>query len=249
MESNPRGPFRRLVAPSALRAYLAEFISTFLFVFATVGSAMSARKAAPWDASPLLATALAQALSLFAAVYIAAGSSGGHVNPAVTFAVAVAGHVTPPTAVLYWASQLTGSTLACLLLRAATAGQAVPTTGIAQEMTGFGAAIIEGVITFALVFTVLVAMDPRPKAAVVGPMAVGMVAGSGVLAAGSFTGGSMNPARSFGPAVVTGNFKNQGVYWAGPLLGSTIAALLHHHVLFPTAPQAPGVEETPPHPF
>ncbi|MQM00060.1 hypothetical protein Taro_032790 [Colocasia esculenta] len=238
-----RGRFQQSVAPMALRAYLAEFISTFLFVFVAVGSAMSARKATPdfaaWNASSLVATALAQALALFAAVYIAANSSGGHVNPAVTFGLAVAGHISVPTAVCYWASQLLGSTLACLLLRVATAGQTIPTTGIAPEMTGFGGAILEGVITFALVYTVYVAGDPRNRAGplgVLGPIAVGLVAGSCVLAAGSFTGGSMNPARSFGPAVVSGDFKNHGVYWVGPLIGAALAALLHQNVVFPTAP-------------
>lgn len=106
-------------------------------------------------------------------------------------------------------------------------------------MTGFGGAVLEGVITFALVFTVYVAGDPRNRAAplgVLGPLAVGLVAGSCVLAAGSFTGGSMNPARSFGPAVVTGNFKNQGVYWVGPLVGAALAALVHQNLVFPTAP-------------
>lgn len=162
MASTTRSHFQQSVTPAALRAYLAEFISTFLFVFVAVGSAMSAStrstsiiphasllfscphgnatlttillnfpavtgKATPdsgaWDASSLVATALAQALALFAAIYIAANSSGSHVNPAVTFGLAVAGHVTIPTAVFYWASQLAGSTLACLLLRVATAGQ------------------------------------------------------------------------------------------------------------------------------
>ncbi|THU74294.1 hypothetical protein C4D60_Mb04t31850 [Musa balbisiana] len=75
------------------------------------------------DASSLVATALAQGFALFAAVYIAADISGGHVNPAVTFGLAVAGHIGVPTAIIYWISQLGGSTLACLLLRVASAGQ------------------------------------------------------------------------------------------------------------------------------
>ena len=285
MAPNPRRQLQQFISPSALRSYLAEFISTFLFVFVAVGSAMSASipslplsqkmvfpehltldwtflllkgKAAPPDATTLVAISLAQGLSLFAAVYIAANSSGGHVNPAVTFALAISGQIAVPTAIIYWISQMLGSTLACLLLHVATADQvkkkdnkifylakltfwvlqfqAIPTTGIAPEMTGFGGAILEGVITFALVFTVFVAGDPRNKTAplgVLGPLAIGLVAGSGVLAVGSFTGGSMNPARSFGPALVSGNFKNHGVYWVGPLAGAAIATLFYQYLIFP----------------
>lgn len=87
------------------------------------GAGKATPDGAAWDASSLVATSVAQALSLFAAVYIAANSSGGHVNPAVTFGLAVAGHIAVPTAIVYWASQMIGSTLACLLLRVATAGQ------------------------------------------------------------------------------------------------------------------------------
>ena len=74
------------------------------------------------DASSLVATALAQAFALFAAVFIAADVSGGHVNPAVTFAFALGGHIPFPTAILYSASQLLGSTFACFVVHIASAG-------------------------------------------------------------------------------------------------------------------------------
>ncbi|XP_010919603.1 probable aquaporin TIP5-1 [Elaeis guineensis] len=240
MASSVRSQFQQSISLPALRAYLAEFISTFFFVFAAVGSAISARMLTPdvtSEASSLVATAVAQGFALFAAVYIASDASGGHVNPAVTFGLAVAGHVSVPTAIFYWISQLVGATLACLVLRVASAGQAVPTTGIATQMTGFGGAILEGVTTFALVYTVYVASDQRGSGlrggSAVGPLAVGMVAGACVLATGSLTGGSMNPARSFGPAVVSGDFKNQGVYWVGPLIGAALAALVHQNLVYP----------------
>ncbi|KAG8065632.1 hypothetical protein GUJ93_ZPchr0004g38598 [Zizania palustris] len=194
------------------------------------------------DASSLVATAIAQAFGLFAAVFIAADVSGGHVNPAVTFAFAIGGHIAVPSAIFYWASQLLGSTLACLVIHFISAGQAVPTTSIAVEMTGFGAAILEGVITFMLVYTVHVAGDPRAcgrkglAATAMGALVVGVVTGACVLAAGSLTGASMNPARSFGPAVVSGNFKNQAVYWVGPMIGAAVAALVHQNLVFPSAP-------------
>nr|CAH67147.1 OSIGBa0122F23.4 [Oryza sativa] len=253
---------KRCFSPPALRAYFAEFFSTFLFVFIAVGSTISARMLTPdetSDASSLMATAVAQAFGLFAAVFIAADVSGGHVNPAVTFAYAIGGHITVPSAIFYWASQMLGSTFACLVLHYISAGQAVPTTRIAVEMTGFGAGILEGVLTFMVVYTVHVAGDPRggdfggrkgPAATALGALVVGAVTGACVLAAGSLTGASMNPARSFGPAVVSGHYSNQAVYWAGPMVGAAVAALVHQALVFPTVPEpapAPATNESARH--
>ncbi|CAN6235835.1 unnamed protein product [Urochloa humidicola] len=255
MASNLLCKLKRSVSPASLRSYLAEFISTFLFVFAAVGSSISARMAtadgggAAPDAASLVATAVAQAFGLFAAVLIAADVSGGHANPAVTFAFAIGGHIGVATAVFYWASQMLGSVFACLVLHYISAGQAVPTTRINVHMTGFGAAIIEAVLTFMLVYTVHVAGDLRAAgggggkrgfaATALGALAVGAVAGALVLSAGPMTGASMNPARSFGPAVVSGDYKNQAVYWAGPMIGAAVAALAHQ-ILAGPPDAAPG---------
>ncbi|KAL2558377.1 putative aquaporin TIP5-1 [Forsythia ovata] len=229
------------VTPTALRSYLAEFISTFLFVFAAVGATMSTRKMMPdaaSDSSSLVVIAVANAFALSVAVYVAAGISGGHVNPAVTFGMAIGGHISTPMAIFYWISQTLGSVMACILLRVTTVGQHIPTHSIPHEMTGFGAAILEGVMTFALVYTVYAAADPRRGSmAAIGPLAIGLVAGANVLASGPFTGGSMNPSYSFGSALVGGSFKNQAVYWIGPLIGASIAGILYEHVIFPAEPE------------
>ncbi|OAY30510.1 probable aquaporin TIP5-1 isoform X1 [Manihot esculenta] len=227
--------FKHSVTPDALRSYLAEFISTFFYVFAVIGSAMASRKLMPGaDPSSLVAVAIANAFALSSVVYVAANISGGHVNPAVTFSLAVGGHISLPTALFYWISQMLASVMACLLLRVATVGQSLPTYMIAEEMTGFGATIIEGVLTFGLVYTIYAAGDPRRSLlGATGPLAIGLMAGANVLAAGPFSGGSMNPACAFGSAVIAGRFKNQAVYWVGPLIGGAVAGLLYDNVVFP----------------
>lgn len=124
--------------------------------------------------------------------------------------------------------------------------QEVPTTRIAVAMTGFGGAVMEGVLTFLLVYTVHVVGEPRLSgsgngsgvkrgfaATALGALAVGLTEGACVLAAGSMTGASMNPARSFGAAVVSGHFKNQAVYWAGPMIGAAVAALVYQIMACP----------------
>ena len=111
-------------------------------------------------------------------------------------------------------------------------------------MTGFGAGIMEAVTTFMVVYTVHAACDPRARAGgrsgaaatAMGSLVVGLVTGACVLATGSLTGASMNPARSFGPAVVSGDFRNQAVYWAGPMVGAAAAALVHQSLVFPSVP-------------
>ncbi|GAB4825917.1 Probable aquaporin TIP5-1 [Ancistrocladus abbreviatus] len=228
---------RECISQNSLRAYLAEFISTFIFVLAAAGSAMSARKLTPEtnsDSSGLVLVALANAFSLASAVYISANISGGHANPAVTFGKVVSCRIPIATAIFYWIAQMLASVVACLLLKITTVDHNVMTPGIAKEMTGFGASILEGVLTFGLVYTVFAASDPRQShMGSVGPIAIGLMAGANVLAAGPFSGGSMNPAYSFGSAIVSGSFRNQAVYWVGPLLGAAVAGLLYDSVVSP----------------
>ncbi|KAJ1418507.1 Major intrinsic protein [Sesbania bispinosa] len=219
--------FHESITRNALRSYLAEFISTFFYVIVVVGSGMSSRKLMP-DASvnptSLLVAAIANAFALSSVLYIAWDISGGHVNPAVTFAMAVGGHISVPTALFYWAAQLIASVMACLVLRVIVVGMHVPTYTIAEEMTGFGASVLE-------------ARDPRRGAlSATGTLVVGLIAGANVLASGPFSGGSMNPACAFGSAAIAGTFRNQAVYWVGPLIGAAIAGLLYDNVVFPLQP-------------
>lgn len=114
--------------------------------------------------------------------------------------------------------------------------QHIPVHTVPDEMTGFGASILEGTMTFGLVYTVYAASaDVRRGGGMgaVGPLMVGFILGANVLASGPFTGGSMNPACAFGAALVGGSFKNQAVYWVGPLIGAAVAGLLYDNVLFP----------------
>ncbi|GAA0166858.1 hypothetical protein LIER_40263 [Lithospermum erythrorhizon] len=110
---------------ASLKAYLAEFIATLLFVFAGVGSAISFNKlTADGDLSPagLVAIAIAHAFALFVGVAMAANVSGGHLNPAVTFGLAIGGNITILTGLFYWIAQCLGSTVACFLLSFVTGG-------------------------------------------------------------------------------------------------------------------------------
>ncbi|MED6194341.1 putative aquaporin TIP5-1 [Stylosanthes scabra] len=237
MANNVTNRFHESLTRNALRSYLAEFMSTFFFVLVVVGSGMSARKLMPdatLNPTTLVVVAIANAFALSSVLYTAWDISGGHVNPAVTFAMAIGGHVSVPTALFYWVAQLIASVMACLVLKVIVVGMHVPTYTIAEEMTGFGASVLEGLLTFVLVYTIYAARDPRrgPLSAT-GTLVIGLMAGANVLAAGPFSGGSMNPACAFGSAAIGGSFRNQAVYWVGPLLGAAVAGLLYDNVVFP----------------
>ncbi|CAN6456615.1 unnamed protein product [Victoria cruziana] len=226
------GSFDDSFSVSTLKAYLAEFISTLLFVFAGVGSAIAYNKLtadAALDPAGLVAIAICHGFALFVAVSVGANISGGHVNPAVTFGLALGGQITIITGIFYWVAQLVGSIVACFLLKAVTGGLAIPTHGLGAGVGAVEGVVMEIIITFALVYTVYAtAADPKKGSlGVIAPIAIGFIVGANILAAGPFSGGSMNPARSFGPAVASGDFSDNWIYWVGPLIGGGLAGLIY----------------------
>ncbi|KAH0707305.1 hypothetical protein KY290_010342 [Solanum tuberosum] len=229
------GRFDDSFSLGSIKAYIAEFISTLLFVFAGVGSAIAYNKVtadAALDPSGLVAVAVCHGFALFVAVAIAANISGGHVNPAVTFGLALGGQITVLTGLFYWIAQLLGAIVASYLLKVVTGGMAVPIHGVAAGVGAAEGVVMEIIITFALVYTVYAtAADPKNGAlGTIAPIAIGFIVGANILAAGPFSGGSMNPARSFGPAVVSGNFAGIWIYWVGPLVGGGLAGLIYSNV-------------------
>ncbi|KAK9142108.1 hypothetical protein Syun_011508 [Stephania yunnanensis] len=220
---------------ASIKAYIAEFISTLIFVFAGVGSAIAYNKLtsnAALDPAGLVAVAVAHGLALFVAVAVGFNISGGHVNPAVTFGLALGGHITILTGIFYWIAQLVGSIVACFLLKAVTGGLAIPTHSVAAGVGAFEGVVMEIIITFALVYTVYAtAADPKKGSlGTIAPIAIGFIVGANILAAGPFSGGSMNPARSFGPAVASGDFHDNWIYWVGPLIGGGLAGLIYGNI-------------------
>ncbi|KAI8523888.1 hypothetical protein RHMOL_Rhmol13G0106700 [Rhododendron molle] len=218
--------------PDALRAALAEFISMLIFVFAGEGSGMAFNKLTDDGSTTpagLVAAALAHAFALFVAVSVGANISGGHVNPAVTFGAFLGGHITLLRSILYWIAQCLGSVVACLLLKLATGGQETSAFSLSSGVTVWNALVFEIVMTFGLVYTVYAtAVDPKKgNIGIVAPIAIGFIVGANILAGGAFDGASMNPAVSFGPAVVSWTWDNHWVYWLGPFVGSAIAAVVY----------------------
>ncbi|XP_057979477.1 aquaporin TIP1-2 [Malania oleifera] len=227
--------------PDALRAALAEFISMLIFVFAGEGSGMAFNKLTDNGSSTpagLVAAALAHGFGLFVAVAVGANISGGHVNPAVTFGAFLGGNITLMRGILYWIAQCLGSVVACLLLKFATGGLETSGFSLSSGVSVWNALVFEIVMTFGLVYTVYAtAVDPKKgNLGTIAPIAIGFIVGANILAGGAFDGASMNPAVSFGPAVVSWSWANHWVYWLGPLIGAAIAAIVYDNIFIGQSP-------------
>jgi aquaporin TIP len=237
------------------RAVTAEFIATMLFIFmgcgavvaATAGVRFGLEEAGSPSAAQITSIGLAHGLAIALLVAATAKISGGHINPAVTFGAMLTGKIKVSTGLLYIVAQLAGAVVGALLLKAVIAGpieQGLGAHGISvfvpgeslgllddQIGDGTGAALlVEIILTFMLVFTVFAtAMDPKGLGNLA-PIAIGFAVLVGHLTGIPLTGASMNPARSFGPAVVADVWTDQWLYWLGPLIGGAIAALIYEFV-------------------
>jgi aquaporin Z len=225
---------------SLLRRSVAEGLGTFALVFIGVGAVAS--HYFPTGGFGLFGIAVAHGLVLSVMVTATLPISGGNLNPAVTLGLLAARRTTPAAAAVYIVAQLIGAVLAALLLKALypigvmkTISLGTPT--IANSVTGNQAIAIEAILTFFLVSAVF-GTAVNPDAPKVGGFAIGLVLVFDILAGGALTGAAMNPARAFGPALVSGQWVAQPVYWVGPILGGIAAALLWEYVLLPKRERA-----------
>ena len=216
-----------------LRAPAAEFIGTALFVLVGAGSVIASQGGAAG-----IAIALAHGVGLGVIITIMLPISGGHINPAVSFALWLGKQIDAITLGKYVLAQLLGAIVGALLIKAIYPASAVRmsslgTPQVSGSMGLFSAIALEAVFTFFLVSAVYGTIV-SPQAQRVGGIAVGMVVLVCALGGGgALTGAVMNPARAFGPALVAWDWHAQAVYWIGPLIGAAAAAGLWRYLLLP----------------
>ncbi|KAL1545845.1 putative aquaporin PIP2-5 [Salvia divinorum] len=240
---------------SLYRAAIAEFIATLLFLYVTVLTVIGYKSQSAADQCGgvgILGIAWAFGGMIFVLVYCTAGISGGHINPAVTFGLLLARKVSLVRAVLYIVAQCLGAICGCGLVKAFQKTYYVQYGGGANELsdgysTGTGV-VAEIIGTFVLVYTVFSATDPKRNARdshvpVLAPLPIGFAVFMVHLATIPVTGTGINPARSFGAAVIYGKDKawdDQWIFWVGPFVGAAIAAIYHQFVLRAGAVKALG---------
>jgi aquaporin NIP len=214
--------------PGLLRRAAAELIGTFALVFCVGGAAAEA--ASHHAVLGLPAQAAVSGLAVMALIYAIGHLSGCHINPAVTAAFVLTRHFPHREAVGYAAAQLTGAALGGLVLLAVWSG-APGNLGANAIGVSAGSALVVEVVLSAMLMFVLMAVATDTRAVGAGAaIAIGGTVVLDILVGGGVSGASMNPARSFGPALASGTWSDFWVWVAGPLVGTSAGALLYQLV-------------------
>jgi MIP family channel proteins len=215
------------------RKLVAEALGTFMLVF--FGCASIVMTAFPGGNWGVLGVALAHGLALSVAVTATMAISGGHLNPAITIGLAAMRRVTPVTALAYVAAQLVGAVLGAFVLQSlvpGNTGSAVMygTPAVNGTLSLAAAVGVEALLTFILMSAVYGTCIAHEKPPVAG-FGIGLTLVFAIMAGGALTGAALNPARAFGPALVSGHWVAHIVWWIGPIVGALAAAALWEFVL------------------
>ncbi|MBX9792256.1 MAG: aquaporin [Pirellulales bacterium] len=213
-----------------MKAALAELIGTFTLTF--IGAGAGALAGSTTGAGGIVAVALAHGIALMVIVYTWGKISGAHVNPAVTLGLLVGGRVPVGKAISYWIAQFAGAGLAGLMVLVMVdhvgTDSIGETVGVLTLISTPKTILLEAVLTFFLVCAVYSSGVAGRNGNAAG-LAIGLVLTMDILMGGYLTGASMNPARSFGPALAAGNLGSY--YWlyvVGPAIGGIVAGLVYN---------------------
>jgi MIP family channel proteins len=208
------------------RTLVAEAIGTFALVFAGAGAVMVDAKT---GALGHVGVAITFGLVIMVMIYGVGHISGAHFNPAVSFAFALTRHFPWTRVALYWAAQLGGALLAAALLRAslgniAHVGATLPSGSDVQSF------VWEIVLTAFLMFVIMAVATDTRAVGEAAAIAIGGTVGLDAMFGGPISGASMNPARSAGPAIVSGDLHALWIYLLAPLIGAAVGAVAYQFV-------------------
>jgi aquaporin NIP len=208
------------------RALGAELIGTFALVFAGAGAIMVD---AQTHQLGHVGVAISFGLVIVAMIYAVGHISGAHFNPAVSFGFALTRHFPWPRVFGYWTAQVAGAVLAAAILRGslgnvAHVGATLPSGSQAQSF------LWEVVLTFFLMFVIMAVATDTRAVGEAAAIAIGGTVGLDAMFGGPISGASMNPARSIGPAIVSGDLHALWLYIAAPLVGATLGGLAYQFV-------------------
>lgn len=208
--------------PSLRNKFLIEIIGTFILVYAIASAATVYSDSGQLG---VIGIGLVHALVLTAIVYAIGYRSGAQVNPAVTIGLLVAKKITGREAVAYIIAQIIGALIAAAVVYSIFGSEMSASVTLPAQDNVIRALILETVMTFTLVYVVLATTTSKNFRIVpLAGLAIGFTLGLNVMFGGAITGGSLNPARSFGPALIMFNFSYHWIYWVAPILGGLIAA-------------------------
>ncbi|XP_055722223.1 aquaporin FA-CHIP-like [Salvelinus fontinalis] len=221
------------------RAVLAELVGMTMFIFLSISAAIgNSNNTAP---DQEVKVSLTFGLAIATLAQSLGHISGAHLNPAVTLGMLASCQISVFKGMMYMVAQMLGSALASAIVYG-TRPEANTALGV-NALNGVSASQgvgIELLATFQLVLCVIAVTDKRRRD-VTGsaPLAIGLSVALGHLAAISYTGCGINPARSFGPALIMNDYTNHWVYWVGPMSGGVAAALVYDFLLYPKSEDFP----------
>lgn len=226
--------------PPKWAKYVAELIGTFALVFVgtlsvSIYAVVLAISQPYYFGAGLLTIGLAFGVAVMAMIYTFGHISGTHINPAVTVSLLATRKIAPTDAIAYIICQLVGAAIAGGLHAAILPQGKAVNFGLTLPGAAIGgsepvACLVEIVLTFFLVLSIFgAAVDKRAPPGFAG-LVIGLVVAMDIWIGGPLTGASMNPARTFGPALVSGNWTAHWVYWVGPIVGGLIAALIYNYL-------------------
>lgn len=211
---------------NVLKKLLCEFIGTFALVFIGAGSVV--------NGNVLISVALAHGFTVIFIIYLFGRISGAHINPAITFAIYIAKKIPAKTALYYIIVQLMGASVAAFLLfyinnqnQDINYGAVVPNL---DKISLYSAFLVEVILTFFLATSVLIAAVEKKAGPLAGNV-VGFTLIACIMVGGPLTGASLNPARTFGPTLVTGNFEYLWLYIFAPLTGALLASKIYKKLI------------------
>jgi MIP family channel proteins len=205
--------------------YLIELVGTFILVYAIASAATVYSKSGQLG---VIGIGLVHAFVLTAIVFAIGYKSGAHVNPAVTIAFLVTKRMNIRDGVFYIIFQIIGGIIAAAVVFSIFGSAMSSSVTLPSDGNVLRTLILETVMTFTLVYVVLTtAATASNKIGPLAGLAIGLTLGFNVIFGGSITGGSLNPARSFGPALISGDLNYNWIYWISPIIGSLIAAGIH----------------------
>ncbi|XP_068093401.1 aquaporin-4 isoform X2 [Hyperolius riggenbachi] len=221
------------------KAVTGEFLAMFIFVLLSLGSTINwSTKEKPQPAD-LVLISLCFGLSIATMVQCFGHISGGHINPAVTVAMLCMRRISIAKSAFYIIAQCLGAIAGAGILYLVTPSDVAGDLGVTEvndKLSAGHGLLVELIITFQLLFTICASCDAK-RGDISGSvaLAIGFSVSIGHLFAIPYTGSSMNPARSFGPAVIMNKWQNHWVYWVGPVIGGVLAGCLYEYVLCPDA--------------
>jgi aquaporin Z len=213
-----------LVVTQQMQKYLAEVLGTFTLVF---GGSLAILSSGAGGGPLLVVVGLAFGLALLAGLYAFGEVSGGHFNPAVSLAIFLDRRLGSGDLIGYWVSQLIGAVLASLVVLVAFSQDAVGGTATVPGPSGAGTAFLLELVLTALFVAVILQVTKSGTYGTTALVAIPLTLVMIHLAAIPFSGSSVNPARTFGPALIGGEWEDAWIYYVAPLLGAVLGWILH----------------------